>query len=402
MKWPMAAEAPSKRDQSSCGALAHRGDQHIVDGGLVGRGEVRLQRHAGRGRHVGHGLDELAQVAFEIGVQLDDPDQRLERVLVVDRAGDTDGLVRRSEMRVPADLRRDVAAQSGHARNVAALGGLGQLPPDMGLALPLGRNAAAFHHHGGRAEVALEMGPRGGDVAGVEVDDHGLHLLDIGGPGLTGLRDGAGDDIDRRALARGPIREGHHLVGRGRIRLDPDVVRPAVEALTLVDEAADRDQPVGVAEDHLHELRDLRGVRLVAEHVDLRRGVVEVAPRVEMDEILGRRRRRVIVVIGGHGGVLGHCGRVGWVFGRISHAGRLQQRSAHGQNRHSKKSRLAAMRGSSSPASVARRIRTPRSDMRCARSASKGTSSWCSSAVSLLIAVKSAGLAEMPGTVASM
>ena len=46
------------------------------------------------------------------------------------------------------------------------------------------------------------------------------------------------------------------------------------------------------------------------------------------------------------------------VGGLVGHAASPQHRSAWAQNRHSKKSRLAAMRGSSSPASVACRIRT--------------------------------------------
>jgi hypothetical protein len=60
------------------------------------------------------------------------------------------------------------------------------------------------------------------------------------------------------------------------------------------------------------------------------------------------------------------------------------------------------MRGSSSCASVARRMFTARSLSRWARAGSNGTSSWCSSAVSVLTAVNSAGFSEMPGTVASM
>ena len=232
-------------------ALAHRGDQHIVHRGLVRMGELGLQGHARRGRHVGDGLDELVQIALAVGVQLDDPDLRLEAVLVVDRARHPDRLVRRAEMHVAADLGGDVAAQTADAADVVALGGLGQLPPDMALALALGRHAAALDHHGGCAEVALQMRALGGDVAGVEIDDHGLHPQDLGGLGLPGCGHRAGDHVDRRALARGPCGEGGHLLGSGLIRLDPDVVRAAVDALALVDETADRDQPVAVSEDDL-------------------------------------------------------------------------------------------------------------------------------------------------------
>ena len=293
MKWPIAADAPSKRDQSSCAALAHRRDQHIVHRGLVGMRELGLQGHARRGRHVGDRLDELRQIALAVGVQLDDPNLRLEAVLVVHRARHPDRLVRRAEMHVAADLGGNVTAQTADTTDVVALGRLGQRPPDMGLALALGRHAAALHHHGRRAEMALQMGALGRDVAGVEIDHHGLHPQDLGGLGLPGRGDGAGDHVDRRALPRGPCGEGRHLLGRGLIRLDPDVVRAAIDALALVDETADRDQTVAVSENDLHELRDLLGVRLVAEDVDLRGGVVEIAPRIEMDDVflwpIGRR-----------------------------------------------------------------------------------------------------------------
>jgi hypothetical protein len=78
----------------------------------------------------------------------------------------------------------------------------------------------------------------GRDVACVEIDDDGLHLQHIGGAGLTLLLDRAGDDIDGGALAVRPRGEGRELSRRGPIGRDPDVVRLAVPALTLVDEAA--------------------------------------------------------------------------------------------------------------------------------------------------------------------
>ena len=72
-----------------------------------------------------------------------------------------------------------------------------------------------------------------------------------------------------------PSREAHVakvaiLSGGGLIRLDPDVVRAPIDALALVDETADRDQPVAVAEDDLHELGDLGRVWLVSEDIHLR------------------------------------------------------------------------------------------------------------------------------------
>ena len=88
--------------------------------------------------------------AGDVLVRLDDPDLRLEAVLVIDRAGHPDRLMRRAEMRIAADLRGNVAAQTADAGDVVTLGGFVQLPPDMGLALALGRRPAAFHHHGRR------------------------------------------------------------------------------------------------------------------------------------------------------------------------------------------------------------------------------------------------------------
>ena len=248
-------------------------------------GELGLQGHARRGRHVGHGLDELGQIAFAVGVQLDDPHLRLQAVLVIDAACHPDRLVGGAEMHVAADLGGDVTAQTAYTANVVALGGLGQRPPDVRFPLPFGCHATALHNHGRRTEVALEMGALGRDIAGVQVDHDGLHLQDFGGLGLPGRGHGAGDHVDRCALTRRPCGEGRHLLRRGLIGIEPDVVRAAINALALVDETADRDQPVAVAEDDLHELGDLLGIGLVAEHVDLRGRVVEVAPRIEMDDV---------------------------------------------------------------------------------------------------------------------
>ena len=86
-------------------------------------------------------------------------------------------------------------------------------------------------------------------------------------------------------------------------------MRAAGEALTLVDEAAERDPALAVAEDDIEEDGDLRRIGLEVERivVDHRRRVVEVAPRVEVDD--------VVAVVG--------------------HAGRLQQRCDQAHIRHS-------------------------------------------------------------------
>ena len=208
----------------------------------------------------------------------------------------------------------------------------------------------------------------GRDVARIEIDDDGLHLQHIGGAGLSLLRDRAGDDIDRRPLALRPRGEGRELVGRGGVGLDPDVVRSAVLALTLVDEATDRDQPLALAEHDVDEDGDLLGIGLAA------KGFSDGGPSLKS------------------------CHGLKWMMLSSLMPASLQQRSAMGRNGIRRSRAWWRRAAASSPASVACRIRTPRSDMRCARSASKGTSSWCSSAVSLLIAVNTAGAALMPGT----
>ena len=48
----------------------------------------------------------------------------------------------------------------------------------------------------------------------------------------------------------------------------------------------------------LHELGDLRGIGLVAEDVDLRGSVVEIAPRVEMDDFFRGHIWRCVIAHG--------------------------------------------------------------------------------------------------------
>ena len=75
------------------------------------------------------------------------------------------------------------------------------------------------------------------------------------GAGLAMLGNGAGDDIDRGTIARRPCREGGEGFGGVPVSCDPGVVRLAAEPLALVDEAADRDEALAVAEDHAQEDR---------------------------------------------------------------------------------------------------------------------------------------------------
>ena len=104
-------------------------------------------------------------------------------------------------------------------------------------------------------------------------------------------------------------------------------------------------------------------------------GVVEVAPAVDVDDVAGVRGvgalrfSALFVRAPGIGDLVVVIPCV------VAHGPVLQQRSDQGQKRHSWKSAACAMRGSSSPASVARIIRTPLSLIRCASAPSNGTGS---------------------------
>ncbi|WP_197604411.1 hypothetical protein [Blastochloris viridis] len=175
----------------------------------------------------------------------------------------------------------------------------------MQLVEAIGRAAAAFDDQRRLAEMSDEVFEFRSDVARVQIDQNRLHLPDVGGLGLAGLGDRSRHHIERRALARRPACEGHHLVERGGVSLDPSIVRAAVETLPLVDEAANWNPAVAIAEDDVEKDGDLLAIRLDVEGIGLRGGVIEVAPRIEMDDVV------------------------------VGHAGNPQQRSAHGHIRHS-------------------------------------------------------------------
>ena len=63
-------------------------------------------------------------------------------------------------------------------------------------------------------EVAGDMVKLGGDVAGIKINDDGLHLQHIGCAGLPLLGDSARDDIDGSALAVGPCGKCCEFFGR--------------------------------------------------------------------------------------------------------------------------------------------------------------------------------------------
>ena len=148
MKWPMAALAPSNRDQSSCAPSRTGVTSTSSTPGLSGWLNSGCSDTPGAGGMSATASMSSSRSRSSVGIQLDDLDLRLEAVLVVDRACHPDRLMGRAEVHVAADLGRDVAAQAADAGDVVALGGLGQRPPDVALALPLGRHAAALHHHG--------------------------------------------------------------------------------------------------------------------------------------------------------------------------------------------------------------------------------------------------------------
>lgn len=232
-------------------AFAHRRGEHRVDAGLrCWCGNVAGEAYAWQRRHVGDLFREIGKIHFDRAM-LADLHEALMAVLVIDGAWHPDRLVRGAEMRVAADLHRDLAPQATEGDQVLSLSGFGQFPPDMELGRTLGRAPAAFDDQRRRSDVAGDMVQLGRDVARVEIDDDGLHLQHIGGAGLALFLDRAGDNINRSAFTVGPCGKGREfpwcaVVGRG-----PDIVRLAVLTLTLVDEAAERDQPLAPAEDRV-------------------------------------------------------------------------------------------------------------------------------------------------------
>src|SRR5690606_36220817 len=96
-----------------------------------------------------------------------DIDQALEPALVIDRTSQADRLVGRSEMRVAADLDRDVAAQPTEKRDILALGRFAQAPPDMQLVETVRRPAATFDEQCRFAEIPDEVVELGRNISGV-------------------------------------------------------------------------------------------------------------------------------------------------------------------------------------------------------------------------------------------
>ena len=239
--------------------------------------------------------------------------------------GNPDRLVGGTERRIAAHFGGDGVTQATNAGDIVTLGRLGQPPIEMALALPLWRNAAGGHFQGGNTEVLDEMVPLGSNVAVINVDQNHLGLDHILGLGFTRRTDSTRNHEQCHATGRCPIRLQTKLAGEFSICGDERRVWRLV-GTALFGQCTHRNPAVAIAEHHI----DIGG-----DHcwIWLDR---------QLDDVLRRHDQHL---------------------------------SCHGQNRHSKKSRSRAMRGSSSPASVAWRMRTARSLMRWARSPSNGTNS---------------------------
>ena len=278
--------------------------EHRLDRRLARR-RAGLGSDAGERRHGVDPLREFLQMHLDAGIVAADGDQPTEPVLVIDGAGHPDRLVCRAEVGIAAGLDRDVAAQAAQQCQVLALRRLAEPPPDMQLVEPVRGAPAALDDQRRLAQVLYQVIELGRDVAGVEIHQNGLHLPHVRRSGLAALRDGAGHHVDRRPLPGCPASEGDGLLQHRAVGLDPDIVRATIDALPLVDEPAQRHPAVAVAEYQIEKDRDLLGVWFGAEGVGLHWRVVEVAPGIEVDDVV------------------------------VAHAGRLQQRCAQGQKRHS-------------------------------------------------------------------
>jgi hypothetical protein len=109
----MAALAPWNRDQSSTAPSRTGVVSTASMPGFDARcGNVAGGAYAWQRRHVGDLFREIGKIHFDRAM-LADLHEALMAVLVIDGARHPDRLVRRAEMRVAADLHRDLAAQGG-------------------------------------------------------------------------------------------------------------------------------------------------------------------------------------------------------------------------------------------------------------------------------------------------
>ncbi len=274
-------------------------------------------------------------------------------VLVIDRACHTDRLVGRAEMGIAADLHRDITAQAAQGGQIPRPWRVRSVHLMCSLARALGRATAGLHDQRRRAEVADDVIQLGRNVTRVEIDHESLHLQHVCGTGLALFGDGAGDDIDRRTLAVRPCGKGRgpsfSTGGRcrprsrccGACRPGPDPCRQSRAGGSAL----------APAEDDIEEDGDLIGVGIAAERAFGRRAVVEVHPRVEVQDAV------------------------------LAHRSSLQQRAAQGRSgiRRNRRWRrcAAAIRPRRSPAGSAPRDPTCAARDRHRRAPARGASRPC-------------------------
>ena len=177
---------------------------------LPGRCGSFLARH---GRHHADGLGKGRKIDLASRLVAANGDDAFHAALAIDGAGNTDRLMGRPEVWIAADLGRHVTAEMAQHGQMGPGYRLVEPPPSVQLCLPLGRATTAFHHHGGLAEIERKVDELGLDVAAVEIDQCGLHLLDMLGAGMAVLGDRAGDDVDGAALRRRPGGVGGEQIG---------------------------------------------------------------------------------------------------------------------------------------------------------------------------------------------
>ncbi len=148
------------------------------------------------------------------------------------------------------------------------------------------RAATAFDDHGRLAEIPDQVVEFGRDIAGIEIDEHRLHLAHVGGLGLAALGHRSRYHIEGSTFPRRPTCKGDRLLQQAGIGFDPRVMRATVDPLALVDEAPQRHPAVAIAENDVEKDGDLLTIRLDIERIDVRRRIVEVAPGIKGNDVV--------------------------------------------------------------------------------------------------------------------
>ena len=165
-----------------------------------------------------------------------------------------------AERGIAAHLGGDGMPQAADRRDVLAGRGLGQLPVEMLLALPLRRYAAGGYLQGRRPEMPHQVLALGGDVAVVEIDQHHLRLHDVFGPRFAWRRHRSRHDEKRHAGLGRPVSlngKSRHEIG---VRREEWRMRRPIGG-SLLPQGPHRHEALAVAEHHLGEGSDGDGVR---------------------------------------------------------------------------------------------------------------------------------------------